>query len=79
MKQSAELAEQFQDALATLLGQQAYDLLSRYGDREGEDREVTQAISHEEHGTLTLDQGLVVTLSDGSEINLNITAYAPRG
>lgn len=65
-----DLAEEFQTALADLLT-----------DEEGRHLVdgpcVESAESFEMAGVLTRDKGLLVTLSDGSQIEITVVAYSP--
>jgi hypothetical protein len=78
MKQDADLAERFQNSLRYLLAERATDWLDTDAEADAEPLEVDLAHTYEDHGMLTRDKGLVVTLSDGSTVHLTITAYTER-
>lgn len=68
---NVDLAEEFQHALS--------DLLTSEEGRHLVDGPATEGVNtFEEAGLITGDKGLMVTLSDGSQIELTIVAYSPR-
>lgn len=76
LTQDSDYAKAIQDALVPILaGHDFPDLPVIIEDENGAEANVVETF--EEAGTVTRDSGLVLHMSDGSQVRLTIQAYVP--
>ena len=76
MVQDHEYAGRFTGLLAE--GISSIDLYGLSEDEDGNEPEVSVTETYEEAGVLTSDKGLVLSMSDGAQVRITITAYVPQ-
>ena len=76
MVQDSEYAGRFADLL--MQGIASIDLYGLSEDEDGNEPEVNVSETYKEAGVLTSDKGLVLSMSDGAQVRITITAYVPQ-
>jgi len=76
MVQDSGYAGRFADLL--MQGIASIDLYGLSEDEHGSEPEVNVTETYEEAGMLTSDKGLVLSMSDGAQVRITITAYVPQ-